>query len=97
MLWGLLQPGGDGGLDLDETLAHGGAFFVFTLLTAWNLPRRMRLPGSVAAALVLAVATEWAQSMVPGRAAEALDVVANVIGVAVAGFLVAVVSDAKGS
>lgn len=73
-----------------DKLQHAAWFFLLALLT-WQASRegegwgRCRRTATVLAALALwGVGDEWHQSFVPGRAAEAADVLADVAGTVLA-------------
>lgn len=63
--------------------AHGGAFLVIGVLFALCLPHRPW--GGLAAAFMVSVAIELAQTFVPGRSASFGDLLANLAGVIAAG------------
>ena len=50
----------------------------------WNAPAWDWLPGAIAASIFVAVGDEWHQSFVPGRTPDVLDLVADVVGIALA-------------
>ncbi len=73
-----------------DKLAHGGWFFLLALL-AWRAaregeawPRRRRIVGLLVGAALWAVSDEAHQSLVPGRAVETADLLADVAGAALA-------------
>ena len=69
--------------------AHFGEYLALTIALAWALAPALERPVAAAAAIAFlyALSDEWHQSFVPGRDADALDVVVDALGIAAAGWV----------